>query len=298
MFGILTAQKDFNHGLNANVTLNKWGLHRWRVRQAARAVQKRKHWREQGATGAEQDLLDHGIAVIPDFLSAADLSAVQQEAEHAITAASNTTPPPQRMAEGFGDKQPHQWGFDRFDGGTLNRFIDITDDMPAIQRFARDQRLSGLTARIVGLPHDPHKVQIYETYHGEDTTAHDLQKDIHRDTFFPSMKFWFFLDEVTHDDGPFHFARGSHLLSENRLQQEHDLAMAALTRPKGMRGGSFRTTAADLTARGLNQPEAITAPAGTLVIANTFGWHARGMAAAGKYRRALYGWLRAHPFIR
>ena len=94
-------------------------------------------------------------------------------------------------------------GVDRFDGDTLNRFIDIdAASMPHAAAFARNGDVSALTRTGVGVPHPAWKTQIYVTAHGAEDRHPDIQKLLHRDTFFSAMKFWYFLRPVRDEDGP------------------------------------------------------------------------------------------------
>ncbi len=129
---------------------------------------------------------------------------------------------------GFGEKQPHCWGFDRYDGGTLNRFVNVDPvSMAACRQFAGDSRLAKLSRAITGMALSPTQAWVYLTLNGDQVAAPDLQKVLHRDTFFSSMKFWYYLDPVTEADGPFVYVPGSHKLTPERLLWEHKQAIIA-----------------------------------------------------------------------
>src|SRR4051812_24305252 len=72
-----------------------------------------------------------------------------------------------------------------------------------------------------------------------------IRRDLHRDTFQPAIKLWYFLDEVAQDDGPFEYVPGSHRMTRRRLRWEYRRALAAVA-PGGDRGGSFRVGDSDL----------------------------------------------------
>ncbi|UTW56808.1 hypothetical protein [Kordiimonas sp. SCSIO 12610] len=137
---------------------------------------------------------------------------------------------------------------------------------------------------------------IYLTVHGDEETGEDLQKNIHRDTFFSSMKFWFFLRPVTIKDDPFAYARGSHKLTKKRLDWEQKKALAAIHNNAEDSDGSFRINEQELSGLNIEKPDVITVPENTLVIADTLGFHHRSFAEKGRERLALYGNLRPHPF--
>ena len=170
--------------------------------------------------------------------------------------------------------------------------------MPRAAAFSHDQRPSAGSRQVIGLPMNPRKLDIYLTLHGEETRTPDLQKVLHRDTFFRALKFWFFLRPVQRQDGPFEYVPGSHRLDPSRLRWEQATATAAAEhRRQPDVSGSFRIQEESLAELGLPRPVALTCPANTLVLADVFGFHRRGAAAQGQQRLALYGWNRPYPFL-
>ncbi len=125
----------------------------------------------------------------------------------------------------------------------------------------------------------------------------DPQKNMHADTFHPTMKAWLFLEDVTPEKGPFTYVRGSNRLTWKRLVWEYKRSLRAGKHGDGYsEKGSFRADDADLAAMALPTPESLTAKAGTLVIANTNGFHGRGKAAQGESRLELWAYARSNPF--
>jgi hypothetical protein len=53
----------------------------------------------------------------------------------------------------------------------------------------------------------------------------------------------------------------------------------------------------ELTELGLPQPQLISAPANTLVVADTFGFHARGASAQPTTRVEIWAFGRRNPFL-
>lgn len=125
----------------------------------------------------------------------------------------------------------------------------------------------------------------------------DPQKNMHSDTFHPTMKAWLFLEDVTEAKGPFTYVKGSAKLSWNRLKWEYGRSIgASRMRDKYSEKGSLRAGPEDLAEMGLPAPTGITAKAGTLVIANTNGFHGRGQAEEGASRLELWAYSRHNPF--
>jgi hypothetical protein len=128
--------------------------------------------------------------------------------------------------------------------------------------------------------------------------AADPQKTLHSDTFHPTMKAWLFVDDVEETHGPFTYVPGSHLASPGRLAWEYQQSIACSQQTNRYSArGSLRLEAADLPAMGLPQPVALAVPANTLVIANTHGFHCRGLAAGKCSRLEIYASSRTNPFV-
>jgi hypothetical protein len=98
---------------------------------------------------------------------------------------------------------------DRFDGGTLNRFVKLSADLtPATLETVRSERFSRLYRAAQGRPFPLSAVSLYYTRHGPQS-VHDLQKDLHSDTFHPSIKLWYFTADVPRRRGPSNTSRGA-----------------------------------------------------------------------------------------
>lgn len=127
--------------------------------------------------------------------------------------------------------------------------------------------------------------------------AKDPQKNLHSDTFHPTMKSWYFLDDVDGRNGPFTYVPGSQRLSLARLKWEYRKSIeisAGADRYSG--NGSLRLTDADAKEMGLHKPKAFSVSANTLIIANTHGFHCRGEASAKSTRTELWTISRGNPF--
>lgn len=302
MISILSAKKTFTDPWIGSRYLNDHGLHRWRMRLAEACAGVRRRFSPPypaSMNHAVGQLERQGFAVVPDFLATGAFTALAAEVEQAFAALAQERPVAENTTPGFGAPQPFPGGFDRYDGGTLNRFIHIDPAKhPAAARLARDRRLDPLTSAVCGKPHAAHKTQLYLTVNGREEQNADIQKVLHRDTYFSSMKFWYFLRPVTAEDGPFTYVPGSHRLTEQRLAWEQEIA-SAIVHQHGKQeneGGSFRIGEHELAGLGLGQPVAVTCAENTLVIANTLGFHRRGDARPGRSRLAIYGWRRPYPF--
>ena len=296
MLSLLTRTKSFEDPWVGHQQWNqRWGLHRRRVQLAEQLCR----WRRRLRPGSCGDLVRDGYVVIEDFLPQEAFAALQAEVEERVQQLNRVQPLPANDRVGFQPKQPFSGGFDRYDGGTLNRFLHIEPaQLPRAAAIGHDPRLKRLSRQVIGVPMDPRRLDIYLTVHGEESRTPDLQKELHRDTFFRALKYWYFLRPVTPEDGPFEYVPGSHRLDPSRLRWEQVTADAAIRhRRQPDVSGSFRIHPEALADLGLPQPVSLHCRANTLVLADVFGFHRRGAALPGRQRLALYGWNRPYPFL-
>jgi hypothetical protein len=126
----------------------------------------------------------------------------------------------------------------------------------------------------------------------------DPQTHLHADTFHPTVKAWLFLTDVAEEDGPFSYVPGSHRLTSERLAWEQAMSLKA---PAGVdrlsARGSFRIERDELPALGLPAPRSFTVPANTLVVGDTFGFHARGRSTRPTERVEIWAYGRRNPFL-
>ena len=130
------------------------------------------------------------------------------------------------------------------------------------------------------------------------TAGADPQCELHRDTFHPTAKAWLYLTDVPEQAGPLVYVPGSHRLTPQRLAWETRKSVAATaTRAGGQLSSSFRVDPAELRALGYGEPRALAVPANTLVVADTFGFHARGRSAGPSCRVEVWAIGRRSPFL-
>jgi hypothetical protein len=129
----------------------------------------------------------------------------------------------------------------------------------------------------------------------------DEQKVFHSDTFFPCVKFWYFPQSVTVEDGSFWYVPHSVELTD-KLIAWHEARVKDLKedrseawRGKGHAEGSFRISPNEIADLGLKGTP-VEVDADTLVIANVFGFHKRGDVKEPKHRVSIHGSIRLIPF--
>jgi hypothetical protein len=126
----------------------------------------------------------------------------------------------------------------------------------------------------------------------------DPQTDLHIDTFHPTVKAFYFLTDVAEDEGPFVYVPGSHRLTPKRLQWEYEQSIGAAASDDRLASrGSLRATTAEVAAMGFAPPRAFAVPANTLVIADTVGFHARGLSVRPSVRVEIWTYGRRNPFL-
>jgi hypothetical protein len=295
---IFTAAKAFSEPWIGQPTLNRAGLHPVRIALSDAALGLRRLQAPGFGRGdAMQQLRRNGVVVLPDFLPAAQFEALQREAREAVAESRRVHPPPPNQQRGFGDPIDFPGGFDRYDGGTLNRFLALSGQvLPHAHAFATHDRVSRLCQAAAGARHRPDKFWIHEIVHGDERDNPDIQKRLHKDTFHSTVKIWFTLEDVEPQHGPFHYVVGSHRMTRQRYAWEYRRSLQACAPDAKSRGGAFRVTPAELDAMGLPAPTPFAVRANTLLMADTRGFHRRGHASAGSRRLAIYAGLRPSPF--
>jgi hypothetical protein len=191
-------------------------------------------------------------------------------------------------------------GREMLQGDTITRKITLDAPtlaaLPALRSVVESAQWRNLLAYVGGMRTRP--VQFIQSIltHVNDAEP-DPQTYFHSDTFHPAMKGWLFLTDIEGDVPPFTYVPGSHRLTPARLEWErHQATLAADAGDEHTRQGSFRIDATELAAMGLT-PMQFRVPANTLVVADTFGFHARGPSAKPALRVEIWAYGRRAPFL-
>jgi len=297
---ILRSEKSFSHPWVGQPWLNALGLHLLRVKGSDASVALRLR-RARASAGPEAQrvvraLERDGVAVCPGFLPEPEYQALAHEVSALLAELARGVPLPTDPDHGFGPKRPFAGGFDRFDGGSLNRFVAIDARTPHSSGLVRSERVLGLCEAATTLRPASSKFWIQQLIQGGDDDLFDIQKELHRDTFHAAYKLWYFLDDVEREHGPFEYVPGSQRMSARRLWWEYAQSTRARSLDAESRNGSFRVSEAELARLGLPAARAYPVPANTLLIADVRGFHRRGRARSGAVRNAIHVNLRPHPF--
>jgi hypothetical protein len=277
---VLTQEKFFaRNPIIGSRWLNERGLHTARVELAHRLAALRRRRLARLISNADRERFDReGFVVKRNFLPP-DLFAALTEQIRALRA------PAREMAEG--DTVTRHIAFDP----------QVLQRVPAARHLLdmpEYRNLIGYAGSSAAAP----MVYIQTVLSHAVAGAPDPQRDLHTDTFHPTVKAWLFLTDVTPDAMPFVYVPGSHRLTPKRLEWERRMSIRASERAGQPERRLVRAISRDeLNELGLPQPELISAPANTLVVADTFGFHARGASAQPTTRVEVWAFGRRNPFL-
>ncbi|HEX8232860.1 MAG TPA: phytanoyl-CoA dioxygenase family protein [Caulobacteraceae bacterium] len=275
-FQVFTAEKSFaGNGIIGSRALNRRGLHVWRGRVAARMTE----WRRRR---------------LAHLVSAEDRAAYDRDG---FVLKPNFTPPdlfPRLIAEIEAlSAQAREFK----EGDAITRRIPLTPEnlrrLPACKRLLEMPAWRGLLRYVSSFDAEPLVfVQTIFT-HVDERSKPDPQTSIHMDTFHPTMKAWLFLHEVAEEEGPFTYVVGSHRMTGRREVWERARSVEA----SGQKGGAFRIKPFMLKKLGYPKPSKFAVAANTLVVADTHGFHARGVSTRSSARVEIWAYSRRNPFL-
>ncbi len=279
---LATGAKSFrDNPVIGSPTLNRWGLHVARVRTAHAVARYRQSRMTHFMPADERARYQRdGYVTIDGFLSPSDLEQIRAELP----------------ALGGQARAMHQ-------GDTITQRLlltrEATTDTPQLNALTHNP---ALLERLMYAEAKAHLPLLYLQHirHGAlaDAGLTDPQKTLHADTFHPTMKAWLYLQDVGEEIGPLSYVPRSNRLTEGRLAFEYDRSLVARNQPdRYSEKGSFRVRDGDLARYGFADPVKLTVKAGTLVIANTFGFHGRSPAAPGMSRMEIFAYGRTSPFV-
>ena len=295
IFSVFSKDKSFALPIIGSPLLNKCGLHTFRIRLADVLLQLRRFQVSGFSRPVEYaEFKQNGVLALKGFLPEAEFQQLLAEIKSTMLAVDKDSPIQNYGDQGFGQKHAFDWGFDRYDGDTLNRFYSITDSQPHTRAFINNPRLKKLTSYLAGTYHDESKYDLYKLHHGKENQNADSQKLIHRDTFHSAIKLWYFLEDVKDEHGPFHYAAGSNRMTKDRLAWEKQRSIKHSLENKG---GAFRISDSELKKLDDGKLKGYPVKANTLVIADIRGFHCRGAALENQDRISIYANIRPSPYL-
>lgn len=260
-------------------TLNRWGLHVGRVRVAAMLAAARRRRLGHMIDAADRRAFERdGFVLKRDFLPAEHFAALREQV-------LSHSAPAREMVQ----------------GDTVTRRIALDPGalraMPAVAALLSHPDWRGLNRYVGSFASEP--VTYIQTILSQARPgAPDPQTRLHADTFHSTVKAWLFLTDVAEDEGPFIYVPGSHRMTPERLAWEKERSLQASTGLDRLSArGSLRVGAEELAGLGLPEPRAFAVPANTLVVADTSGFHARGLSARPSTRIEIWSYGRRNPFL-
>lgn len=277
---VATSSKSFGgNPIIGSPALNRAGLHVGRMR-LAHAIAGWRRRRLLHLVSKEDAMNFHrdGFVLKRNYLPEPVFEALKTEV-------MSLTAPARDMIQG--DAVTRRIGLD---ARTLAR-------LPAVRALVENREWLGLV-RYVGSSALAPFTYIQTIFSHVRETAADPQTHLHMDTFHSTVKAWFFLTDVGEDDGPFTYVPGSHRLTAERIDWEKRMSIAAReSQDRYTREGSFRIFETELAELGLPKPRTFAVPANTLVVADTMGFHARGLSVRQSVRIEIWAYGRRNPFL-
>lgn len=277
LFGF--AKSFESHSIIGNQKLNELGLHRYRVELASKLAHNRRQKLAKTLTQDEvEQFQKNGFILKENFLPEDDFEKLSKELLETPLETRETLQ---------GDTVTRRMALD---GETLKQ-------LPATEKLLNDAKWQGFLNYVASSKVQPmYYVQVILSHVRK--SRPDPQTNLHSDTFHSSVKAWLFLTDVAEDEGPFVYVPGSHIVNEQRLDWEHQQSVAMNEKSNALsRRGSLRIQQSELENLGYDQPQAFAVKKNTLVVADTYGFHARGPSVRPSTRIELWAYGRRSPFL-
>jgi hypothetical protein len=276
---LATGAKSFvDNPILGSRALNRRGLHDVRLRAAHRLAWWRRRRLTRYLEPADRAAFDRdGFVCLPDFLPQDQFDRLR----HFLLTSEC-------------DGREHR------QGDTVTRRVPIGPELlersPELARSLAMPRWRGLMRYVASTGGEPiYYLQSIVT--GLDGPP-DPQVELHSDAFHPSLKAWLFLTDVAGDAAPLIYVPGSHRVTPQRLQWERRKSETVVAEGDRLsQRGSFRVARGELDALGLPQPVSFAVAANTLVVADTYGFHARGLSQRPTVRAEIWAYRRRSPFL-
>jgi Phytanoyl-CoA dioxygenase (PhyH) len=277
---LATGAKSFrDNPIIGSPTLNRAGLHVARARAAQRLVKWRREKLRPLISEADRAAFERdGFLVKPNFLPAADYAAVKEQV--------------------LSFRGPAR---DQAQGDTITRRIALDrlalSHLPALRGVVESPEWLGPVRYVGSFMLEP--ILYIQTIFSQVLKGPpDPQTRLHADAFHSSVKAWFFLTDVQEDEGPLIYVPGSHQMTRRRLAWERRASITAARSPDFQSArGSLRITPEAARRLGLGEPKVFAVPQNTLVVADTLGFHARGVSARSSVRLEIWAYGRRNPFL-
>ena len=261
-----------------SASLNRRGLHLMRRDIAWRMGLRRRAQLASLISAEDRAAFERdGFLLKRNFLDPATFEALRQEIYHLDTDAREAV---------IGD--------------TLTRLIPL--DAPTLRRLPATRRVfegavfRNLLAYVGSFKRRPHLFVQTVFSRVRENAPPDVQSFFHSDTFHPTVKAWFYLEDVA--TNPLTYVPGSHVANRRRLAWERRVSITAADSPEPLTAeGSLRVSDAEIRRMGYPEPLALQVGANTLIVADTSGFHKRAASATQTMRVSIWAYSRSNPFL-
>lgn len=124
----------------------------------------------------------------------------------------------------------------------------------------------------------------------------DLSKMLHCDTYYNTFKAWYYLSDVSLDDGPLNYVQGSHKFSIKRIFYEYFFSLKftlyKILKKQWPGYGVFSKSYSDYE----KIIKKLSVKKNTLIFANTHALHRRGDSKINTQRDTIHFYTRENPF--
>ncbi len=275
---LTTANSFVDNPVLGSSFFNELGLHAKRVALAAQLTAQRRHQLEHLISAEDRAFFDkNGFVIKENFLPEADFAGLQRELLESEFEARET-----------------------LQGDTVTRRIALDavtlQNLPYTRQLLGNPVWQGLLSYVGSFRAQP-LIYLQSILTNVREFRPDPQINLHADTFHSSVKAWLFLHDVAKDEGPFVYVPGSHRLTPARLAWERQRSLSAAESDRMSSRGSLRIKQQELKALGLPAPKAFAVKKNTLVVADTFGFHARAKTSKPATRVEVWAFSRRNPFL-
>jgi hypothetical protein len=277
---LATGAKSFrDNPIIGSPKLNQAGLHVARVRLARRLAERRRARLASLISPEDRIAFERdGFVLKRNFLPASDFEVLK------------------RQVLSFRGPARHQ-----LQGDALTRRIALDrrtlSQLPALRDLVEGPEWLGLVRYVGSFTLEP-LIYIQTIFSHVREAPPDPQTRLHADAFHPSVKAWFFLTDVAEEEGPFIYVPGSHRPTARRLAWERAASVSAWESADFQTSrGSLRITPETVRRLGFDAPKVFSVPQNTLVVADTVGFHARGLSARPSVRAEIWAYGRRNPFL-
>jgi hypothetical protein len=277
---LATGAKSFrDNPIIGSPTLNRAGLHVARMRLAYRMAERRRERLAPLISNEDRaDFVRDGFVIKRDFLPSAAFDALKQQV-------LSFAAPARQQSQG--DAITRRIALDR---RAMMR-------LPTVQALVESPEWLGLVRYIGSYRLEPF-LYVQTIFAHAREGAPDPQTRLHADTFHPTVKAWFSLTDVGEDQGPLIYVPGSHQPTRRRLAWERRASLTAGQSADFQSSrGSLRISAPILRRLGFAAPKVFAVPQNTLVVADTMGFHARGISTRPAIRSEIWAYGRRNPFL-